>query len=305
MPVEKIQYLQREEVDVGKWDRCVDEAANGLIYGYAIYLDSMAKHWDALVMGDYQAVMPLTWNKKYGIYYLYQPAFTASLGVFGNGLTGEEINRFVSSIPSKFKLVEISLNAGNKPSSLRSSVTIRNNYILPLNRPYHDLYGSFRENTRRNIKRAQQYGAKHEFDVPISKIIDLSKQNFTNVTRTNDNDYIHFEELYSQLQKENRAITSGVYLAGELVASTVYFFSHRRAYYILVGNHPNGKTIGASHFMIDRFIHSYAEQDLILDFEGSDIRSLAFFYSSFGATVETYPSIRFNNLPWWAKILKR
>jgi hypothetical protein len=56
--------------------------------------------------------MPLTWNKKYGFYYLYQPAFTASLGVFGKNLTKEIIDDFVSMFPSKFKLVEISLNSG-------------------------------------------------------------------------------------------------------------------------------------------------------------------------------------------------
>jgi len=42
----------------------------------------MADQWDALVLNDYEAVMPLTWNKKYGIHYLFQPFFCASLGVF-------------------------------------------------------------------------------------------------------------------------------------------------------------------------------------------------------------------------------
>ena len=55
-----------------------------MVYAFSYYLNSMAKNWDALVLNDYDAVMPLTWNKKYGFYYLYQPFMSASLGVFGN-----------------------------------------------------------------------------------------------------------------------------------------------------------------------------------------------------------------------------
>jgi len=74
---DQIKHLQQKEIDKIKWDACISNAANGLIYGYSFYLDTMARHWDALVLNDYEAVMPLTWNKKYGFYYLYQPAFTA------------------------------------------------------------------------------------------------------------------------------------------------------------------------------------------------------------------------------------
>ena len=305
MSIHAIQYLQRDQVDVVKWDRCIDQAPNGLIYAYSFYLDHMGKHWDALVMGDYEAVMPLTWNKKYGIWYLYQPAFTASLGVFGNSLTEEKINLFLTAIPSKFRLVEISLNFGNVFNSVPGLFATRNNYILYLNGTYEELFRGFRENVRRNIKKSQQLGARYESDVPISEIIELSRRPLQAVTRTTNSDYLHFEQLYSYLKKNGRAMTCGVYLSEQLVASAVYFFSHNRAYYILVGNHPNGKTIGASHYLIDRFIYSYAGRDFILDFEGSDVRNLAFFYSSFGASVETYPAIRINTLPWWAKIFKR
>src|SRR5258708_31792158 len=101
----RLQYLLHNEIDKTKWDKCIDEGGNGLIYGYSFYLDRMAREWDALVFKDYEAIMPLTWNKKMGIYYLYQPHFTASLGVFGKNLN-EEINKeFIQCIPQKFRLI--------------------------------------------------------------------------------------------------------------------------------------------------------------------------------------------------------
>jgi hypothetical protein len=71
-----------------------------------------------------------------------------------------------------------------------------------------------------------------------------------------------------------------------------------------VGNNPNGRTLGASHSLIDAFIKDHAGQNLLLDFEGSDVRNLAFFYSSFGATEEKYAAIKLNKLSWYIKWMK-
>ncbi|HET7896231.1 MAG TPA: hypothetical protein VFL47_01130, partial [Flavisolibacter sp.] len=91
----------------------------------------------------------------------------------------------------------------------------------------------------------------------------------------------------------------------ELLASAVFLFSHNRAYYVLVGNHPNGRTLGASHALVDAFIRDHAGMNLLLDFEGSDLRNLAFFYSSFGARQESYQAIKLNRLPWWIRWMKK
>ena len=101
------------------------------------------------------------------------------------------------------------------------------------------------------------------------------------------------------------ATTYGIILNNQLLASAVFFFSHKRAYYILVGNHPNGKTLGASHALIDAFIKDYAGENLLLDFEGSDIRNLAFFYESFGAVEEKFTGLKNNKLPFYLKWLKK
>ena len=102
------------------------------------------------------------------------------------------------------------------------------------------------------------------------------------------------------------ATTYGIASAqNELLATCVFFYSHNRAYYILVGNHPAGKTGGASHALIDTFIKDHAGKKMMLDFEGSDIPNLAFFYSSFGAVEEKYPSIRLNRLPFYLKFFKK
>lgn len=296
-----IQYLTRSQIDTNKWDQCISRAIKGRIYAYAVYLDTMSANWDALVLNDYDAVMPLTWNSKYGIRYLYQPFLAAQLGVFGKA----DVQSFIQAIPSHFRYIDIYLNSANTVAFDKEGVQLRDNYILNLDQSYEKLFAAYRENIRRNIKKAKQAGCIVVKDFDVEDVIRLATAQMQLHDKNVEENTGRFRKLYHLLKAENKATTYGISLNGTIIASCVFFFSHQRAYYILVGNHPNGKTIGASHALIDAFIADHAGQELLLDFEGSDIRNLAFFYSSFGATQEVYPALKINRLPVYLKWLKK
>lgn len=300
-----IRYVRRQEIDIAKWEDCITRSPNGLVYAYSFYLDTMADHWDALVLDDYRAVMPLPWRKKWMIHYLYQPFLTAQLGVFGENLSEEMVGAFVAAIPAKFKLVEISLNARNIFSIPTGFDYLRDNYVLDLSRSYEQLQARYRENIRRNVKKALQAGCTAIKDFDETKVVELAIQQMRSYGEESADNVARFKKLYRLLREKNMAITYGILSPKqELIASCVFFFSHNRAYYILVGNHPDGRTLGASHALIDAFIKDHAGKPMILDFEGSDIRNLAFFYSSFGAEREVYPSLRLNRLPFFVRLFK-
>lgn len=302
----EIRYLQNKEIDKVKWDACITNADNGLVYAYSFYLDIMSKHWDALVMNDYEIIMPLTWNRKYGIYYLYQPFFCASLGIFGNKINADVVKKFLENVPKKFRYWDIYLNRGNVFAIQNYSLYVRSNFVLNLNKSYEDIVKSFSKNHIRNIKKAEQAGCYAEKNVPVENIIALAKDQSKKFSPVTNDDYNNFSNLYKYLHEKNMAVSYGVFNAQkQMVSSCVYFFSHKRAYYILVGNHPDGRTSGASHFLINAFIKDNAERDLILDFEGSEVRNLAYFYKSFGATEEKYSAIKLNKLPAIIRLFKK
>src|SRR6266513_150955 len=231
-----IQYLRHHEIEKRKWDEVISKATNGLIYAYSFYLDHMAKHWDALVLNDYEAVMPLTWNKKYGIYYLYQPSFTACLGVFGKNLTEVVTQAFIWAIPKKFRLIEISLNHGDVLSSPPPFLISRINYILWLDKSYDELYESYRENHQRNIQKSLQGQCAVKKNIAVTDVIELNRQQMKNIAPQADKNYDRFKKLYEFLSSKNKAITYGIVSKqNELFASCIFFFSHNRAYYIMVG----------------------------------------------------------------------
>jgi len=299
-----IKYIAYSQIDKSKWNNCIDTADNGLIYAYSFYLDAMSTHWDALVFNDYEAVMPLTWKKKYSIPYLYQPFLTAQSGVFGEEITPEMLNSFVEAIPLSFRFIDINLNSGNPSGIPADYSTDRSNYILRLNNSYEDLYKNYRENIQRNIKKAIYSGCTVEKDFSVEKVIELAVNQMKKQGQQAGENIDRFRKLYQHLHSKQMAVTYGISLHTKLLASCVLFFSHNRAYYILVGNHPDGKTTGASHALIDAFVKDYAGKNILLDFEGSDIPSLALFYSSFGAEHETYPALKINRLPFYLRWMK-
>jgi hypothetical protein len=237
---------------------------------------------------------------------LYQPFYTSSLGVFGNNISAEMVNVFLKNIPPKFKYWDFYLNRDNLFSLPDFPMYERNNYILRLKENYETLAGRYATSHVRNIKRAKQSGNVVKKDIPIKNVIELAREQAKDFSLIPGDIFLDFTNLFEFLSDRNQAITYGVYSSqNQLVASCAYFFSHQRAFYILVGNHPNGKTSGASHLLIDYFINEHAGENLILDFEGSNISSLAFFYKSFGASLEKYPGIKLNKLPAIAKLLRQ
>lgn len=300
----EIRFLAHNQIDKKQWDRCVEESANGLIYAYSFYLDQMSPGWNAIVSGNYESIMPLTWRRKWGITYLYQPFLAAQLGIFGKEITASKVKLFINSIPKNVKYVDIYLNEGNE---IVSSDTIyhRANFLLDLGKSYEHLRTHYSENILRNIRKAEQVNYVAKRGIPETEIIELALSQMKKRDRHTENNFHSFKKLYSELRSRGMAETYGIYSReGELMSSCIFFRSHRRAYYILVGNNPAGRTTGSSHFLIDAFIKDNAGSDFILDFEGSDIESLARFYSGFGAKKVMYPGVRINRLPWLARVVK-
>ncbi len=301
---QQIVHLKREEINDKKWDACISAATNGTIYSYTFYLDAFADNWDALVLNNYEAVMPLPWRKKWNFCYLYQPFLTAQTGVTGNNIMAEKVLLFLNAIPEKFTYVDVQLNAGNVFYLANYKAQLRSNFVLNINTNYESIYKNYRQHIKRSLKKAINAGCAVKKNIPVDRVIELAKK-YTPAIQPHVLYLDKFKKLYHFLQSKNETAIYGVYDKDQkLMSSAVFFFSHNRAYYILVGNNPQGKQIGASQMLIDTFIKDYSNDNLILDFEGSDLPGLYFFYSSFGATDEKYPALKINRLPFYAKWLK-
>jgi hypothetical protein len=297
-----ILYLPYEKIDFQKWDACIGGASNGSVYALSTYLDHMSPGWDALIQDDYEAVMPLTHKKKWGIEYLYQPPLTAEGGIFGKAsITTPLLNAFLQAIPTKYKLWEFSLNRGNLIEGSDFPIYKRMNFILPLNKPYEEISEKYRKDLKANLKKAAEEELEYHKATGIDAVIGLADRKLKSLTNLTNKDYENFKALTQKLNAKIRAVRNK---NGAILASGVFFFSHDKAYYVLAGNHDEGRKTGASHFLLDQFIKEFANTKITFDFEGSDLPNLAMFYKGFGAEEAPYAAIRLNRLPKAIRWLK-
>ncbi len=300
-----IQHLIHAEIDKEKWEACIHKSSNGRIYGRSVYLDHMAGNWDGLVLNDYEAVMPLTWRKKWGIHYLYQPAFTQQSGIFSINKTGESlIKNFLNAIPDKYRFIEINLNAEN---SLATPSFLHKNYLLDITYGYDVLKSNYSRSALRNINKAIDSVITIKEDVNPADIILMHRERFKDMIGAKENDYTKFNKLVNLLLQQKQVFAAGAFNAdSKLIAGSIYLLYKNRITFIINGNSPESLQCGATHLLKDYTIHKFSNQGLIMDFEGSDFDRFARFYEQFGNVyIEYYPSLFVNRLPWPIKLLKR
>lgn len=294
-----IEFRTREQIDNTVWNDLIERSSNGLVYARTDFLDQLSPGWSALVLGDHESVMPLTYREKYGISYLFQPPFLQQLGIFGK-VDEQIVKDFIDSARRNFRFAEICLNYSNQ----LNGTTARHNFIIPLHRSYEAIAAAFSTAHIKNLKRAAnaglRYAQSNSFEANINRNYQLYGKRFDAVTRS---DYDALIEITRQ--NPGLILSREVWKDGEMQASTICLFDGRRIYFILSSVTEAGKKNQANHFLVDHIIREFAGKDMVLDFEGSDIPGIAEFYLGFGAEDQPYYFLKWNHMPWLYRIFKK
>ena len=295
-----ITYLTHQQIDKTRWDACIAQASNGLVYAWSWYLDIVHPGWEALVeiSGDnYLIVMPITNKQKYCIHYLCQPFFVQQLGIFSTtGVTAEMTQAFLKAIPPKYRLVEIRLNEQNLLVPAPKGFALHRNHLLDLNSNYEMLFSEYHENTKRNLKKSLKYNLQLVEGTPVQKVIELFRNDRgVTVKHWGDAEYARLERLVAVALSSSNAFVYGVKAIDndEIICGAIFMVSHHRITFLFSGNSSQGKAVQAMTFLMDQVIRKYAGQPLVLDFEGSDNDDLARFYQGFGGRPISYPSFTY------------
>ena len=292
----KIQYLQNHEIDRVVWDSCIQKAENGLIYATSTYLDHMASNWDAVIIDDFNAVVPLPWRIKFGIKYVYTPPFIQQLGLFNEkDVPVNVFENVVKSIYQKFKFGEYHFNYTNIhiPSASKS------NFVLDLKRNYSEVRAAYKRDLVNNLKKAQKLNLTFRKTDNYDKAINLYKDYYKHRTpHVSESDYKNFLKLCTELYKTKQVVVREVVDKNENLLAICLCLVFKKKIHVLLSTTTNiGRNMSANHFLFDELIKEFSSEDYILDFEGSDIPTIAHFYKNFGSSNEPYFFHRWNHLP--------
>lgn len=303
-----IKYLRHHQIDQVKWDKTIDASYNGMVYAYSFFLNDMAgKRWDALVLGDYDAVFPLVWGRKYGLKYLYQPFFCQQLGLFSKTrITEDVMHQFIKKIPGKFVYWDFHLNYENNFFSPLINFVSRTSFNIDLNQDYVSIYDKFNSDAKKNLAKSALTG----YIVKTNDTPDLAAECFFKA-------YGHWYPNPETLKKKiircaydatqiNKGFTRTIYgKDGQLWCSGFFFIAKNRIHYAMAAPTEEGKKHGATHILIDEVLKEFSNRLMTFDFEGSDLQSVAYFYSKFGSVKKHYLEIKLNRLPWWCQMLMK
>jgi hypothetical protein len=288
--VNQLRLLRRNEVDIAKWDNCVRRAAGYLPYANSWYLDSVAENWDALVMEDYKAVMPLTWLRKLGIKVLYQPYYCQQLGVFSPGeLHKAVLTAFFQAATKSFPYIDINLNPLCEPAATTFGLTKKKNLLLKLDKSYEGIKKGFSKGLLRNIAKAERASLEFFESTDLASFQHFYLQNINPEQQV-------FKPLHKRMF--NRISTEllkrgigKIYVAAagqDWLAALMLIEENSRHINIINTSSVTGKSQQASHFLFSKVIQKFSGNDITLDFEGSSIPSIARFYEGFGPNEEYF-----------------
>lgn len=299
-----IQLVSAEKIDPEKWDRCIAENANGLIYSTTTYLNKMAANWHGLVIDDYAMVMALPWKKKMGIRYGYMPAFTQQLGLVGNcghidpaGLL-KTVAYFLSHGDYHFNF----LNGG---LLIKLPVKKRTNLVIDLSKDILVTRSLFKKDLKQDISRAEKWQLQYA-TTGIDEAVNCFRENYSHkIQQLTNNDFLKFATLCKQFETRGQCfVRSVIDTNGSLLATAIFLKDNKRIYNLMNATLAEGRKKSANHFLLSNLIAAFSGQPLLLDFEGSELPGVKSFYESFGAVDEPYFYHHYNTLPWPLNILK-
>lgn len=301
-----LRFLTHHEINAAKWDHCISDSGTTLPYAYTWWLDAVNPGWNALVMDDYVAVMPLTGRKKLGFNYLYQPFLTQQLGVYSADFeVKNKAGLFLEAIPDAYRYIDIQLNTENNPSSDLFRVNYRTNFELSLSKDYMSMFSSYHRNCRRNVQKARAAGLKVDRGPGPSLFSRFVSRNIENRLRHTAGLFAILEKLAATTELNGSGEITGVYGDHQLLAAGWTVNTPGRVLFMACASTGEGKRNQAMYALVDHIISLHAGSGKIFDFTGSNMPGVAYFNAGFGAIKTAYPLVKRNTLPWYLKLLKK
>lgn len=295
-----IRHVTYESIDQQRWDACMDASPNRLIYAYSFYLNAMAGRWNALILNDYEAVMPIPYRKKLGVQYVYQPAFIQQLGIFGNNVHESFLTEaFIQTLMHHYRFAEYTLNYANPaPHNELYHVRYRSNYVKNLHQP-EQKFNLSSPYMQKRFRRAEKNNLTYESGHDVATIIALYKTLYhQRLPDFSADDFQRFHQICMHLQSIGHPPLIRICTLNESILAAVLLFSWKgRLYNLISCLLPEGKKYLANYFLYGKCVEEFSGHGYTLDLEGSDEPGIKFFYEKLSDQHQPYPFIRFNHLP--------
>lgn len=284
----EISYIKNKDIDRLLWDKCIARSVNGNCYAWSWYLDAVCKEWDALVFGNYHAVMPLPIRKILGIVIIKQPYFLNKSNIFiTNNKDSYVFPDFLNILRKHASKIEI-VTSNEKLKGKKIKTTVIQSYKLDLIGTYQSISLKYSESFKKEIQLIKQkkiFFNTGLFPKGIGLLAGVSGI-------LNKKEALSLGLLSSvALRKKSGEIYGAFNAKNRLIAAALFISSHYKTNIVYVVQSREAKRDKAIYGLIDHYIKMHSEKALTLDFFGLNFLNVGFF-ESIGAVLYPLYKIR-------------
>lgn len=282
-----IQKVKRKNLNVEKYTQAIDEALNYRVYAEVWYLDLLTKNqWECWIYGDYEVVMPIPLQYKFGIKFVLQPIYCQQLGVFYKQEISDELFQTFEKKLHQYRVRAYHFNEENT-ERYHPKGEKKVNYLLDLNLPYEQIFENYSKGRRKDIRKSERLGVQVRSTQDLKNHKELFQQYYAHLEKYGKK---KFKGNYSNtlIKKGALKIFDLFDKENNLLASQMFLISKRRKICLGFVRNKHIEQHNASAFAKDHLIRVLAGQNDYIDFEGSMHPTIAKFMEGFGPMKKHY-----------------
>ncbi len=286
-------FLKHRQIDKQKWDATVNRYGSNNFYCLSWYLDAVCKEWNALIIGNYEYLLPVPTKSKGVFKIFYQPFFSRNLDIIGPKPHEGLLEEFINSLPKSYVQVMFGISGHQAPMVDGYNNELHPFQMLSLDQPLDDLQKAYSTNATRLLNKLEQNKYTYQTVTPL-QVVDLfvaeTAQKIEHITAT---DIKRLTTVFEQALQHRCGFALGAFNAENKLEAAGFFIDYQNVICYLKGaSTAEGRKDGAMYGIMNQVISQHADSNKWLDFDGSRIPAIAQFFKKFGAIDHYYTFIK-------------
>ncbi len=300
----KLIYLKREQIDTKKWDELVENNPSVSVSNFSWFLDTISEKWAAYKAEDQELYFPLPYLKGMKNKMLYQPIFSRVLSILSQpGIdTHEFVQALRKQIPIDFKHYifhsDFAMNSDSKERVYQKIEGVQD---------FENIEKGYSTNAKRQIKKYPLEEVEVLVNSNISDSVDLMKRELgAKIPELKDDQFRILDQLVKKARKLNGGFVINLCNNPEIRATGFFIKKKENLIFLKGAAKEEEMKKGAMYAMMNETFKQFDGKIKTIDFDGSNIASVAEFYKRLGGKNYTYfENSNSPKIPIQYKIIKK
>jgi len=289
-----VRYIEREDIDIERWDALVRGTPGSSVFSLSVYLDSVAEHWCIVVDQEYTRGIALPYTVRFRIKQCYTPNFVRYLEWFGMPM---DDNRFMLELNHHFSSGKLQTKHKIRSRNLKRRIYQKiDQGVIP----------EFSNQTKRMLTKFERSEVNLSWDDDIPAVMKYIRSELPLKVLSLDKRALDRLEKLVMALNEQKLLKTVVASDDEqkLGGLFVVYFNGTMLY--LKGAVGRGaKDMGVMYGAMHLAIETAQQAQMNFDFGGSNADGVKRFNYNLGGEDQKYYVIGWDRTPRWFQLIMK